>query len=271
LYEEQGSSHSIGWHNNLAYARSVLGDLHRSFVATEAARRAAERYGAVHDLRWLERARVAEHYRTGHWDQAFHVAETVVAEAAGGARDYMECECRIWRGRIRLARGEVNPALQDGTRALELARESGDAQNLHPALAFTARVLLTVDRAAEAGELVDELLVCLTKKLLNPDLGVDLPVNLAMLGHPAGELDAVPPSPWLEAARAYVAGDPARAADIYAEIGSRPDEAYARLQAARGLLAGGHTTRANTELAIARAFFREVQADAYLAEAETLG
>jgi hypothetical protein len=195
----------------------------------------------------------------------------VVAEAAGGARDYMECECRIWRGRIRLARGKVNPALKDGTRALELARESGDAQNLHPALAFTARVLLAVDRAAEAGGLVDELQVGLPEKLLNPDLGVDLPVDLAKLGHPVGALDAIPPSPWLEAARAYVAGDPARAAGIYAEIGSRPDEAYARLQVARGLLADGHATQANTELAIARAFFREVQADAYLAEAETLG
>jgi len=271
LYEEQGSSHAIGWHHNLAYARSILGDLRRSFVATEAARRAAERYGAVHDLRWLERARVAEHYRTARWDQALHVAETVVAEAAGGARDYMECECRIWRGRIRLARGELDAALQDGTRALELARESGDAQNLHPALAFAARVLLAVDRAAEAGGLVDELLVGLPEKLLNPDLGVDLPVNLAMLGHPVGALDAIPPSPWREAARAFVAGEAARAAVIYAEIGSRPDEAYARLQAARGLIAGGHATKANPELEIARSFYREVDANAYLAEAEALG
>jgi hypothetical protein len=91
-----------------------------------------------------------------------------------------------------------------------------------------------------------------------------------MLGHPAGELDAVPPSLWLEAARAYVAGDPARAADIYAEIGSRPDEAYARLQAARGLIAGGHAAEAASQLAIARSFYCEVGANAYLAEAEAL-
>jgi class 3 adenylate cyclase len=271
LCDEVGSSTVISWHVNLAYARSILGDLRGSFAATQAAWRAAERYGGVHDLRWLERARVPEHYWTGRWDQALQVAEDMVAEAAGGTREYLEFECRIWRGRIQLARGAVNAALQDAMRALALARESGDVQNLDPALAFAARVLLAVDRAAEAGKLLEELLTNLARRVLNPDLGVDLAVDLAMLGHSAGALDAVSPSPWREAARAFVAGDPARAGRIYAEIGSRPDEAYARLQAARQHLASGHTTQANTELAIARAFFREVQADAYLAEAETLG
>jgi hypothetical protein len=108
------------------------------------------------------------------------------------------------------------------------------------------------------------------KRVLNPDPGVDLAVDLAKLGHQANELDAVSPSPWREAARAFVAGDPARAAGIYAEIGSRPDEAYARLQAARGFLADGHAAKAASELVIARAFYREVGANAYLTEAETL-
>lgn len=271
LCDEVGSSTVISWHVNLAYGRSILGDLRGSFAATQAAWYAAERYGGVHDLRWLERARVPEHYWTGRWDHALQVAEDVVAEAAGGAGEYLECECRIWRGRIRLARGAVNAALEDAMRALALARESGDVQNLDPALGFAARVLLAVDRAAEAGKLLEELLTSLAERVLNPDLGVDLAVDLAKFGHQAGALVAVSPSPWREAARAFVAGDPARAAGIYAEIGSRPDEAYARLQAARQLLTSGHTSQANTELAVARAFFREVQADAYLAEAETLG
>jgi hypothetical protein len=46
--------------------------------------------------------------------------------------------------------------------------------------------------------------------------------------------------------------------------------AYARLQAARGLIAGGHATQANAELAIAQAFYREVGASAYLVETEAL-
>ncbi len=275
MYEEQGSSHAVGWHINLAYARSILGDLHGSFAATKAAWQTAHRYGRLADLRYIELEQVAEHYWTGRWDQALHTVESVVAEAAGGARDYIECDCRLWRARIRLARGERDAALQDVTRALELARESGDAQNLDPALAVTARVLLATDllatdRHVEAGKLVDELLASLQGRVLNPDLGIDLAVDLAQLRYPAGTLDQVRASPWLDAIHTYLAGDPARAARIYAQIGSRPDEAHARLHAARELIAIGQQTQATTELDIALSFYREVAASTYLTEAANL-
>jgi DNA-binding SARP family transcriptional activator/class 3 adenylate cyclase len=270
LCEELGSSHAVGWHVNLAYARSILGDLHGAFVAREAAWRAAERYGGIDDLRYIELARVAEHYWTGRWQEAMRVADTVVADAAGGARSYMECQCRVWRGRIRLARGELAAALEDGQRALELARESGDPQNVDPALAFGARVLLAADRPADAGKLVDELLVSQAGRLLNPDLGIDLAVDLAELARPVEILDEVPPSPWLEAARAFEAGDPRRAARIYAEIGARPEEAYAHLTAAKRLLADGRLAEGRTELDRALVFYREVGATAYLAAAREL-
>jgi tetratricopeptide (TPR) repeat protein len=197
-------------------------------------------------------------------------AETVIAAAAAGTGDYLECECHIWRGRIRLARGQTQVALQDATRALELARQTGDAQTLHPALAFAAKVLLAVDRTAQAGKLVQELLADLRERLLAPELGVDLAVELVDLGHPAGTLDEVRPSPWLAAVRAFITGNPTQAAETYAQIGSRPDEAYARLQAARVHLAADQSQQASSELAKAVAFYREVQASAYLAEAAAL-
>lgn len=108
--------------------------------------------------------------------------------------------------------------------------------------------------------------------MLGPDLGADLGAVLVALGHPAEALDArrIPPSPWLEAARALVAGDPRRAAETYARIGSRPDEAYARLAAAGRAFAAGAAARAEAELAAATAFYREVGADACLAEAAAL-
>jgi tetratricopeptide (TPR) repeat protein len=270
LCEELGSSHAVGWHVNLAYARSILGDLRGAFVAREAAWRAAERYGGVDDLRYIELARVAEHYWTGRWAEAMRVADTVVADAAGGARSYMECQCRVWRGRIRLARGELAPALEDGQRALELARESGDPQNVDPALAFGARVLLAADRVAEAAKLVDELLASQAGRLLNPDLGIDLVVDLVELERPAEVLDVAPPSPWQEAARAYVAGDPGRAAAVYAQIGARPDEAHARLAAAKRLLGQGRLAEGRSELDRALVFYREVGASAHLAAAREL-
>jgi DNA-binding SARP family transcriptional activator len=270
LCEEQGSSHSVGWHLNLAYTRSILGDLRGSFAAREAARRAAERYGGVDDLRFIMLEQVAEHYWTGRWPEVLEVADGVVADAANGAPHYLECHCRIWRGRIRLARGELAVALEDGERALKRGRESGDPQNLDPALAFAARVLLAADRPGEAGKLVDELLASLAGRMLNPLLGVDLPVDLVELGRPAEVLDEAPPSPWREAAQAFVAGDPGRAAVVYGGIGARPDEAHARLAAARRLLGDGRLAEGRTELDRALVFYREVGATAHLAEAKEL-
>jgi DNA-binding SARP family transcriptional activator/class 3 adenylate cyclase len=270
LCEEQGSSHSVGWHSNLAYARSMLGDLRGSFVAREAAWRAAERYGGVDDLRFITLERMAEHYWTGRWPEAMRVADAVVGDAASGAPHYKECHCRILRGRIQLTRGELAEAVEDGERALELGRDSGDPQNLDPALAFGARVLLGANRPAEAAKLVDELLAGLPGRLLNPDVGVDLAVDLVELGRPVEVLDEAPQSPWLEAARAFVAGDPRRAAEIYARIGARPDEAYARLAAAKQLLGDGRLADGRIELDRALGFYREVGATAHLAEAREL-
>jgi hypothetical protein len=108
--------------------------------------------------------------------------------------------------------------------------------------------------------------------LLGPDLGVDLAVVLAELGRPSGALDAlaIPASPWLQAASAFLAGDPGRAAALYAAVGARPDEADARLAAARVLLTAGHPGEAEAELRAATAFWREVGASGRLREAEAL-
>jgi hypothetical protein len=92
--------------------------------------------------------------------------------------------------------------------------------------------------------------------VLGPDLGADLGLVLGDLGIPADALDrrGIPPSPWLDAARALAGGDPLTAADRYAAIGSRPDEADARLAAARLLARQGRPNEAGAQLAAARAF-----------------
>jgi hypothetical protein len=100
------------------------------------------------------------------------------------------------------------------------------------------------------------LLAGLGGGVLVPDLGADLGLVLAELGIPAATLDGlgIPPSPWLAAARALAAGDPLRAAAVYAAIGSRPDEADARLAAARRLEAAGDLAQATEQRTAARAF-----------------
>jgi tetratricopeptide (TPR) repeat protein len=271
MCEADGSSSVIPWQGNLAFCYALLGDLRRCFAVREAAWEAAERFGSALRLRWLELERAAEHYWSGRWDQAVRVADSVAPDGDEGAPHYhfMECLCRLSRGRIRLARGQLGGALEDVRRALALARESGDRLNLDPALAFGARVLLATDQVADAGKLLDELLAALGGGLLKPELGVDLAVDLVELGRPVEALDEVLPSRWLDAARAFAGGDPGRAARIYAEIGSRPDEAAARLAAARRLLPS-RPAEGRAELERAIAFFREAGATASLEQAKEL-
>jgi hypothetical protein len=270
ICEELGSSLVFTWSINLAYCYSILGELQSCFDARTAAWHAAERFGSVRFMRWVEIERVAEDYWTGRWDQALKVADELTGDTAEGVQHYLESDARIWRGRIRLARGNLVGALADADRALELATETGDPQNLNPALAFAARAQLAAGGAEVARSHVDRLLGGIGQELLKPDLGIDLGVDLVELGHPAEVLDAALPSPWLDAAKAYVAGDPQQAAEVYAEIGSRPDEAYAHLEAARRLARGGRGAEARVQAESAADFYREVEAAGYLEESERL-
>jgi tetratricopeptide (TPR) repeat protein len=269
LAEAAGSSSVIPWRNNLAFSHALLGDLRRCFAAREAAWVAAEHYGSALRLRWLEIEQAGECYWTGRWDQAVRIADALAPAGDDGAPHYMKAICHLWRGRIELARGRLGKALDDAGRAVALARETGDHLNLDPALAFGARVLAAADQPADAGKLLDELLATLGGRLLKPELGVDLAIDLVELGRPVEALDEVLPSRWLDAARAFAGGEPGRAARVYAEIGSRPDEATARLAAARRLLPS-RPAEGRVELERAIAFFREAGATASLEQAKDL-
>jgi DNA-binding SARP family transcriptional activator len=270
IAEEVGSINPAGLYGNLAAVQAILGELPRCFATWAAALRVAERFGAPRWLRSIELWRVAEHYWTGRWDEVVRQVDGLVVEAAAGGGDTQECACRIWRGRVRLARGQAAAALADSAAALELARASDDPQDLDPALAFHARCLLAAGRTDEAGQLIDELVKALDHRLLKAEVGIDLGIALAALGYPARVLASALGSPWLEATRALVEGDARRAAAIYESIGSRPDAAAAHLAAARALLRRGEPTLAKPELTAAVAFYREVGAGADLHEAQEL-
>jgi class 3 adenylate cyclase len=254
-FEALGTPSGTLWQLNLAWAAAAMGDLRRCFAALAAAAEQAERYGSRRWRRSIELQRVAERYWTGRWPEAVAVVDALLA---GDERHYLEWECRLWRGRIRLAGGRPGEALADAEAAHALAVAARDPQDLHPTRAFLARALLAAGRRAEAGEVADRLLAGLGGAVLGPDLGADLGMVLVELGIPAGVLDrlGIPPSPWLAAARALAAGDPLAAADRYAAIGSRPDEADARLAAARLLAARGRPAEAAAQEAAALAFRR---------------
>jgi hypothetical protein len=102
----------------------------------------------------------------------------------------------------------------------------------------------------------------------------ELAIVLHALGRGADLADLVAhittSTPWLQAATAVAMGEFERAADLYVAIGSLPQEAFARLQAAEQLLADGRGTEANVQLRQALRFYRETRASAYLCQAEVL-
>jgi len=252
-FEELGAPGATLWYVNLGWAAACMGDLPRCFAALAAGARQAERFGSWRWRRAVELQRVAERYWTGRWPEVVAVVDALLA---GDEHHYLEWECRLWRGRIRLAGGRLAEALADAEAAHALAVQARDPQDLHPTRAFLARALLAAGRRAEAAEVAGRLLAGLGGGALGPDLGADLGLVLAELGIGAGALDrlGIPPSPWLAAARALAAGDPLAAADRYAAIGSRPDEADARLAAARRLAGQGRRAEAEAQERAARAF-----------------
>jgi class 3 adenylate cyclase/tetratricopeptide (TPR) repeat protein len=253
-FDELGTPSGTVWHLNLAWSAAAMGDLARCFAALAAGARQAERFGSRRWRRSIELQRVAEHYWTGRWPEAVAIVDD---QLAGDERHHLERECRLWRGRIRLATRRLAEALEDAEAAHALAVQARDPQDLHPTRAFLARTRLAAGRRDEAAAMAEQLLAGLGGGVLVPDLGADLGVVLAELGIPAATLDrlGIPPSPWLTAAQALAAGDPLAAATTYATIGSLPDEADARLAAARLLEATGRTAEAEEQLAAARAFY----------------
>ena len=250
------------------YAGSLIafGDLEGAFELQARGRELARELGEGRYTAWLHAEQVTESYWRGRWDDALRVADEIVG-TAGGAAAYMAIPARLTRARIMFDRGQERAALEDLEHALAQALEIGEVQVVAPALALRARLRLDSDPAAAETD-VSEVLVRIEGAEVWASLAwADLGVVLAELELPFPQIEAS--SRWIEAARSF-ANEPIAAAELYREIGSRPDEAYARLRAAQLLLAEGETDAAETQVTRARDFYRSVDATARLAAAEEL-
>ena len=261
----------------LADLECSLGNLGECFALQARARQHAERFGHESHIQWLKAERVAECYWTGRWHEAETLADEFLTEAEVGSGHFMEGYCRDVRGRIRLARGDLAGALDDTVRALSQARASNQPQMLCPALAVRARVLASAGDLDEAASIVDELLALWAEMLnLFPVSAwvVDLACALEALGRTEEfrktSAGVRAQTVWLEAASALTSSQFRIAADMFARIGSRPDEAFARLRSAQARSEAELDADARRDLDQALSFFGEVEASGYLREAGTL-
>jgi class 3 adenylate cyclase/tetratricopeptide (TPR) repeat protein len=277
ITEEIGSHLSAHSYGMLADLQCHVGDLAAAFALQAQARDHAERFGHQGFVRWLTAEGVGRDYWIGRWDEAVSAADSVIVEAEAGVPNFMEGYCRAMRGRIRLARNDAAGALSDAARALDFARVAEDLQMLYPALAFGARAEIAVGSLERGAELAEELLALWTSRVDSYPASawaVDLVCALEPIDRAAELVDAASAlsarTRWLDAAVAFATRDFRAAAEGFGVIGSLPDKAFACLRAAQALFAAGQAAEAQAELEHAVAFYRRVDAGAYLREAESL-
>jgi class 3 adenylate cyclase/tetratricopeptide (TPR) repeat protein len=251
---------------NLASTQLDFGQLARARETLKEAAAEAQRFGSVWYRDWIAPERVTYDFYDGDWDAALRRVDRLVSEIdSGDLITFMEAPNRVMRARIRLARSDVQGAVEDLERSLELGRAAKNPQLLHPVLAAFAAVQAELGRSEPATVALDEVLEDLRKHpvLTSAFWLTDLAYALAALGRGAeftGALDHLKAhTPWAEAGSAYASNDFLAAAEIFAEIGSRPDEAHARM-------------RSGVESEVRRAleFYRSVRATRYLDEGEAL-
>jgi tetratricopeptide (TPR) repeat protein len=217
-------------------------------------------------LRWFLGNLTEVSYLVGEWDEALELAEGELASE----KHYMQAAVRSIRALIRSARGDAAGAAEDVELFLRDAREIRDPQTLDPALVDAAWVAFRRDDLVAANALLDEYggsarrsgTRVVPAALLARDLGRP-PLQ------PVDSLDW-PPTPWREAAVAVEQGDLDVAAEILERTGALTFEAAVRLRAAQAAAAEGRSADAARQLAPALAFYRDVSASAYAAEAEAL-
>jgi hypothetical protein len=252
-----------------------VGEIARAMDAVHEALRVCEQFGVVRNVPWFLVDVANGKYWHGEWDEAVNHIDKAIHGLDHTAS--LQYAARLVRGRIRLARGEQAGAAEDAARALELARSANHPQSLLPSLVLMARVACAEEAKNQAAALADETLQLVAEigfQTISSWFAPELVAVLRTLGRQGDFLPvarrATARSRWFDAAETFDSAEFGRAAELYAEIGSLPDEAYARLCAAEQLIEESRRAEADEQLERALAFWRSVGATRYIREAETL-
>ena len=199
----------------------------------------------------------------------FLTIEDFLAACEAGEPHYHEGGMRLRRAAVRLARDDVEGALDDMYKVLPQAQSAGDPQARVPWLAGCARVLVHAGKVEEARPLARQVLQAEPLPWGIGDLAL-VADELGCAEELAELLERGPQTNWTDAARALLRQDFTKAAEILDEIGDAELAALARLRAADQLVAEGRRAEADEQLQRSLAFWRSVQATRYIRQAEAL-
>ena len=259
---------------NLASTLAELGDLGRAVELERRGVEVARRFGIEFQLVWFETELGILAFLDGDWDAADEAFTRLDRWIEQMGPHYMEAAAHITRAKIQAARGEAG-ARADSDQALDFARRSGEPQVLLPSLADAALIAATSadgDAGRRVADLFDELVEALPGTAMWSNWSTVFALALALTDQPErlATLDTQGPSRWATAARLITAGRYAEAGDELGEIGGKPEQALARLLAARALIRSGNRAEGEVELRGAVEFWTGVRATRYLAMAEAL-
>ena len=260
--------------NNLASLHYAVGDVRESYDLDRRSIEVAERFGLESMLAFSHSNILGVYDRLGMWDELDAGVEIILdGEPAAGAA----AAARTFRAWLRVARDDLEGALEDSAFGLEVARRAEQAQSLLPALNARAYALDAVGELDEARGLIEEV-----NRILQPLKAGGLPfqgsgmivdARIRILGREreAGLLSGWKhETVWIVAGRAFVAEDFDRALALYDEMGCLPDVALVHLRAAEKLVAAGQRAEAEGHLGSAMSFYRTVRATRFIRQAETL-
>jgi len=259
---------------NLSTAHCMDGDLPEGLRFALEAEKVAQRLGTKATLRGTRASLVGLWFELGNWDKCTRAADEFLAESAAGGPHYSDTFIRCCRSWMRLARDDLQAALEDQRESLISARQAKDPQALHPALTFSAYVLAAVGRADEAQPILAELFAAGTAD----ESGVgesftDCLLAAEMLGRRDQArqwLGTRRDSPWFVAARALADQEFVAAAESLDSMGAARSAALVRLRAAQELARTERPTEADDQLRQTLSFFRAVDATRFIREAEAL-
>jgi DNA-binding CsgD family transcriptional regulator/tetratricopeptide (TPR) repeat protein len=254
-------------YGNQAYLHGLRGELAAADRCRQRARLAAERFGLAELRRWAHAHDTEYRWEAGDWAAAEAAAEEFIS-GAESAVSYLVTVCLRVRARIRLARGLVAGGLADAAAGLEFARSASHPSNLLVALVFSANSLVDARRIDAAHAVLDDAISAAGDNafLLDPIETAIVMVRLGRHGDfPALAGRATAPSARWDAGRAIATGPLATAADLLDELQYRASAASVRLLAAEQLLTDDRREAAETQVGAAAAFYRRVDATAYLA------
>ncbi len=260
--------------NNVAIGAWGALDMRRAGELFEEGLRIAKRFGDASGTRFLRGQCAAMALMFGRWDEALGASEEFIAECEAGSPHYLESSVRLNRAHIRAARGDVEGALVDWRRAVELARAAGDPQQVLP-LGEAAEGLEGHGFVAEARTLATEVVEFARR--YPGDAAWALPFGFLLsrvsIGFEREVREALPHDPWpqwRELALACLDRDFVRAAGIWAEAGSPTWEARLRVRAAEELIEAGRRAEGEEQARRAIDFYRSVGATFFVERCEAL-